>query len=91
LRERLLLATEAVATHLRRGVFVRDIMGGTTDALKLVSSLTLFSHAARMLPDDASLDRDNLAARCDEVLALAEQQGFARCRFTERAVATAQR
>src|SRR5690349_13917826 len=37
LRERLLLAVEAVDRSLARGVTVRDLMGGETDSFKLVS------------------------------------------------------
>src|SRR5437773_6608639 len=39
----------AVSEQLVRGIRVEDLMGGRTDALKLVSSLTLFRAAAEQL------------------------------------------
>lgn len=42
LREHLLRATEVVAQQLGRGIPLPELMGGETDSLKLVSSLTLF-------------------------------------------------
>ena len=39
----------AVSEQLGRGIRVEDLMGGRTDALKLVSSLTLFRAAAEQL------------------------------------------
>ena len=49
LRSRLLAIATAVAAHLSQGVSLETLMGSSTDALKLVSSLTLFAHAAREL------------------------------------------
>jgi uncharacterized protein (DUF1810 family) len=83
LRERLLLASEAVAGKLGAGMALVELMGGTIDALKLVSSLTLFEVVARRLQAqgaDPSLAR--LMAQCDSILLVASRQGFPRCRFT---------
>src|SRR5213076_1169828 len=43
----------AVSEQLVRGICVEDLMGGRTDALKLVSSLTLFRAAAEQLEQEA--------------------------------------
>lgn len=89
LRARLLRATSAVAAQLRRGAALSELMGTRLDAMKLVSSLTLFERAAgdpraqRTAPDLASL-----CALCTEVLSAAAAQGFPRCAFTLARVAT---
>jgi uncharacterized protein (DUF1810 family) len=46
LRDRLARATAVVAGQLGAGTPLADLMGGTLDAMKLVSSLTLFEIAA---------------------------------------------
>lgn len=81
LRARLIEATEAVADRLADGVRLRELMGGEIDALKLVSSLTLFERAAaeRAANDEAMA---TIAALCRRVLAIAEQQGYGRCAHT---------
>lgn len=73
---RLQAVTEAVGRHLGGGVSLVALMGGTTDALKLVSSLTLFERIAQ------AEGKKNFAQRCAEIVSLAERQGFARCEFT---------
>ena len=73
---RLQAVTEAVGRQLGDEVSLVTLMGGTTDALKLVSSLTLFERIAR------AEDKDHFAQRCAEILSLAERQGYARCTFT---------
>ena len=71
----------AVSEQLARGINVEDLMGGRTDALKLVSSLTLFRAAAEQLarkdPTYASL-----AERLAAVLEQTTQQGYPACDFT---------
>ena len=71
----------AVSEQLARGINVEDLMGGRTDALKLVSSLTLFRAAdeqlARKDPTYASL-----AERLAAVLEQTTQQGYPACDFT---------
>jgi uncharacterized protein (DUF1810 family) len=76
LGERLREAMAAVDAKLQEGVRLEDLMGGTIDSLKLVSSLTLFRAAARELKLPA------FAGQCDAILAQAEQQGFPPCAFT---------
>jgi uncharacterized protein (DUF1810 family) len=76
LRTNYLLAVEIVARQLAAGVSLERLMGGKTDALKLVSSLTLFEHAA-------AANFPQLATLCREILARAGTQGFPRCAFTQ--------
>jgi uncharacterized protein (DUF1810 family) len=78
LRDRLLAVTNAVLTHLRRqpAPALSDLMGAEIDALKLVSSMTLFREVARRAKDDA------VATAADAVLQAAKRQGFSECEFT---------
>jgi len=84
LRDRLLAATEAVHAHVvGGGARVERVMGSGIDALKLVSSLTLFERVAAEAGAggrDTALGR--LAALATEVLDAAEGQGLPRCVFT---------
>lgn len=83
LSERLAQVAETVAVHLQRGAKLDDLMGGSTDALKLVSSLTLFELALRELGaagDVPAVSRLGVAGAA--VLAEAERQGYPRCRYT---------
>jgi uncharacterized protein (DUF1810 family) len=66
----------AVAEQLEAGVPIERLMGGSIDALKLASSLTLFSAAASRLADES------LARRCDAILQITTPQGYPTCRFT---------
>lgn len=76
LRARYEQITAAVADQLEAGVPVERLMGGSIDALKLASSLTLFSAAASRLADES------LASRCDAILQITTPQGYPACRFT---------
>ena len=71
--------TAAVAEQLEAGVPLERLMGGSIDALKLASSVTLFSAAASRLPDEAS---SALARRCDAILRITASQGYSACAFT---------
>lgn len=71
LRQRLERAVEAV--HAWRGERLDLVMGSHIDALKLVSSMTLFEHVAAGTP---------LGGHATDILAAAEAQGFPRCAFT---------
>jgi uncharacterized protein (DUF1810 family) len=62
LRERLIAVTSAVATHLQSGARLSDIMGAEIDALKLVSSLTLFEAVATRLSDQSQSAEDRAPA-----------------------------
>src|SRR2546430_5238253 len=66
LRARYEEITGAVAEHIERGAPVVDLMGSSTDAFKLVSSLTLFRAAAnRLAGGNAKSDFARLAQTCD--------------------------
>jgi uncharacterized protein (DUF1810 family) len=83
LRSRLLAISTAVAAHLSQGVSLETLMGSSTDALKLVSSLTLFGHAAKRLHAAEGLaDYGTLARIAAAVLKAAELQGYGPCQFT---------
>src|SRR5207249_10136386 len=77
----------AVSEQLVRGIRLEDLMGGTTDALKLVSSVTLFRAAAEQLarkdPTFGSL-AEHLAA----LLTQTSEQGYPACDFTLARIAT---
>lgn len=73
----------AVAEHLSRGAPIEELMGGSTDAHKLVSSLTLFHAAATELAqDDSSPEFQQLAELCDTVLQRLDAQNYPPCEFT---------
>lgn len=83
LAPRLHVATAVVAEHLAAGMMLVDLMGGTTDALKLVSCLTLFEQVGCALPDQSAVPASFLAD-CAEILRTAESQGFPHCDVTRR-------
>lgn len=92
LRTRLLTALEAVTAQLCRipPPSLEIVMESRLDALKLVSSLTLFeSVAARLHAREPHEACAQLADRAGEVLAMAEAQGYERCAFTRRALRAA--
>jgi uncharacterized protein (DUF1810 family) len=68
----------AVSEQLAGGLALEDLMGGGTDALKLVSSLTLFCVAAQSLAGEDSTF-DSLAQRCGFILGQVNAQGYLRC------------
>jgi len=87
LRSRLLAITGVVAEQLRSGRVpsLRTLMGSEVDARKLVSSLTLFAHAARRLHDREGLDAyAAMADAADDVLGMAAAQGYPPCAHTLR-------
>ena len=70
-----------VSEQLNRGVRVEDLMGSQIDALKLISSLTLFRAAA----DQLGRENSTLASLAERLSALLEQttrQGYPACDFT---------
>jgi uncharacterized protein (DUF1810 family) len=73
---------QVVDNHLR----LERLMGAHIDALKLVSSLTLFEHVASPPHDTeksgAGDELSGIATLAREVLAVAEAQGFRQCQFT---------
>ena len=73
----------AVAEHLLRGAPIEDLMGGDTDAFKLVSSLTLFRLAAsRLTEGDGGTDCAQLTKLCETILERTTVQGYPPCAFT---------
>jgi len=68
----------AVDEQLARGSALETLMGGSTDALKLVSSLTLFRAAAqRLASEDSTLD--SLVQGSDSILGHTTAQGYPPC------------
>lgn len=77
----------AVSEQLVRGIRVEALMGGRTDALKLVSSLTLFRAAAEQLArEDPTFA--SLAERLKALLEQTSEQGYSACDFTLARIAT---
>jgi uncharacterized protein (DUF1810 family) len=78
LRDRLLRVTAAVLAQLQRdpAPALGDVMGSEIDALKLISSMTLFREVARRINDQ------DLAAKADAILQVAGKQGYRECEFT---------
>lgn len=81
----------AVSTQLCRlqPPQLETLMGSLLDALKLVSSLTLFEAVATALSSETGEDGPHarLAEEIGGVLAVADAQGYDRCAFTQRALA----
>jgi len=90
LTARLVDAMSAVRAHVRPSqgppARLEIVMGSHIDALKLVSSMTLFAHLASRLYVAARPDLRALAEHAEAILAAAAAQGYARCSFTERAL-----
>jgi uncharacterized protein (DUF1810 family) len=83
LRARYEEISTAVSEQLERGLPVEEIMGGSVDARKLASSLTLFrAAAARLATGEAALDTAGLIQRCDLILQQTAADGYGPCRFT---------
>ena len=75
LRARYEEITAAVSHQLARGLALENLMGSRIDALKLVSSLTLFRAAAHHLAvRDTSYEA--LAQLCDATLHQTEAEGY---------------
>jgi uncharacterized protein (DUF1810 family) len=82
LRARLLAITEVVASKVR-SVALKTLMGSSIDALKLVSSMTLFEHAAQQLHDAEALpEYESIARHAKEILLAAKSQGYPACKYT---------
>src|SRR4029077_4939474 len=70
-----------VSEQLNRGVRMEDLMGSEIDALKLVSSLTLFHVAAEQLAREDPVFA-SLAERLATLLGQTTKQGYPACDFT---------
>ena len=81
LRPRFREIAAAVRDQLARGVDLEILMSSHLDALKLVSSLTLFRAAAGTLTHEGAAF-DDLATLCHSILAAAESQGYSSCART---------
>ena len=89
LGERLVEAAGVVRAHLTgpAPLSVVALMGGTVDALKLVSCMTLFRHVTRTPgPGDRPPRFAMMAEHADMILAAARGQGYDACRYTEEQV-----
>lgn len=77
LRQRLEQVAEAIERHLATGAPLAEVMGSDVDAIKLVSSMTLFWRVGAEVPG-----AESVSAVAERVLHLAEEQGYAGCSFT---------
>ncbi len=77
LHDRLLSAVEIVISQLKNGVHPEALLGGSTDCLKLSSSMTLFKGISQRL-DDFVLEQV-----CGDVLKLLDQSSIPPCALTE--------
>jgi len=88
LGERLVAAAATVRTHLTTKaspIRISELMGSETDALKLVSCMTLFQHVASTLyATDPEPLFAAMADHADAILEAAASQGYTRCTYTER-------
>jgi uncharacterized protein (DUF1810 family) len=81
LRARYEEIVSAVSEQLARGIRVEDLMGGRTDALKLISSLSLFRAAAEQLAREDPVYA-SLAEGLATLLGQTSGQGYPPCDFT---------
>ncbi len=86
LRARYEEITAAVCDQLARGLALEDLMGSRIDALKLVSSLTLFRAAAQS-PVDQDRTFDSLAQRCGSILDKVAAKEYPPCAQTLASIA----
>jgi uncharacterized protein (DUF1810 family) len=90
LRSRLLTISNALAEQIRGNAAssLRTVMNSEIDARKVVSSLTLFHHAAKTLWESDSSDvYAPIAAVAGEILAVAALEGYPACEHTLRRLA----
>jgi uncharacterized protein (DUF1810 family) len=80
----------AVSEQLVRGIRVENLMASRTDALKLVSSLTLFRAAAEQLAREDPL-YSSLAECLAALLGQTSEQGYPACDFTLARIDTVRR
>ena len=86
LRARLIAITTALASH-RHGAALSDVMGSRLDAIKVMSSMTLFETIARRLHEGGEGAECELLARvAGDILVWGESEGLTRCAFTRSAL-----
>ena len=89
LRQRLLAITRAAARQLAAGRPLPSLMGSQIDALKLISSITLFGAvAARLHADEGGDEYGELASAAQQILAAAALQGYPACTYTLNRIAS---
>src|SRR5688572_2896408 len=80
---RLLAITTVVAEQLEHGMRVETLMSSSTDARKLVSSLTLFATvAAGLAAAGEGAEWTPFVKMAEKVLTAASSQGYPACRYT---------
>src|SRR5262245_24199653 len=85
LRSRLLSIADALAEQIKGAAApsLRTVMNSEIDARKVVSSLTLFRHVAKILSETESSEvHGPLAAVAEQILAIAASQGYPACEHT---------
>lgn len=83
LSDRLLAVATTVAERVRAGSSLEHLMGSSIDAMKVVSSLTLFREVAARLPvDEGHTVHRTLVDVADAVLSAADLEGYPRCART---------
>jgi len=75
-------AADAASGQLAAGVPLLTLMGGETDARKLVSSMTLFTPLAHAQRARGAAKAFQVAAGGDVILAAAASAGYPPCAFT---------
>lgn len=94
LAQRLVAAAAAVRGHVApgggAGAALDVVMGSDIDAVKLVSSMTLFARVAAQLlvEGDGRKELAELVGHAEAILSAAAAQGYPRCAHTERSLAT---
>ena len=91
LGERLVAAAAAARGHVTGPHPLRldRLMGSEIDALKLVSSMTLFGHVARRSGAvDAHPRLAAIGEQAEAILTAAARQGYPRCAFTDQHLKT---
>jgi uncharacterized protein (DUF1810 family) len=81
LRSRYEEISAVVQDQIACGTPIETLMGGSIDALKLVSSLTLFRAAADMLAKEDPTYA-SVVARCGTIIEQATRQGYPQCSHT---------
>lgn len=79
---RLTTISSAVLHQLEEGEDIRLLLGSDLDAMKLASSMTLFSAAARRLAAEAPGEYGPAAVLFEKLLRAVEASGYPPCEFT---------
>lgn len=88
LRKRLVEITAAVAQRLAAGDHLSALMSSHVDAVKIVSSMTLFHEVSERMDgnENEAVELKHLAEFAGTVLRVADAQGYPPCRFTIEAL-----